>query len=71
MVTQQILEQIPDAVKVGVTLSPTVLTLFGIPVDQLAWILSMIVSCLFIIEKAPTTYKRIKSFLAWIKSKLK
>lgn len=71
MVTHQILEQIPDVIKVGAAVSPSVLTLFGIPVDQLAWILSIIVSCLFIVEKTPTVVKRIKSFFTWISSKLK
>ena len=53
-------EHIPDGVKVGVSVSAPALTLFGIPLEQWTFILSAIVSLLFIIEKLPMLWARVK-----------
>lgn len=51
---------VPDVIKVAVATGSTALTFFGIPVEQWMYILSGIVSIMFIIEKLPTFFKRIK-----------
>ena len=62
-------EMIPDPIKVGTSVSPAVLTIAGIPVEQWTFILSGIVSVLFIIEKLPRVINVIKQFTKWIRSR--
>lgn len=47
----QMLEQIPDSAKVGVSLSAPALTLMGVSLGDWSYILAMTVSVLFIMEK--------------------
>jgi len=47
----QMLEQIPDSAKVGVSLSAPALTLMGVTLEDWSYILAMTVSVVFIIEK--------------------
>ena len=65
------LEHIPDGAKVTVSVAAPILTLFGIPLQEWTYILSAIVSILFIIEKAPVILQRVKSFIRWIKTNVK
>lgn len=58
---------VPDVVKVAVATGSSVLTIFGIPVEQWMYILSGIVSLLFIIEKLPIVFKRIKETYGYFK----
>ena len=67
----QIMEQIPDGIKIGASIAPTTLAFFSIPVDQWAWVFSIIVSLLFMIEKAPIVYVRVKSLIKVIRNKFK
>lgn len=62
------LENIPDSVKAGVAVSAPALQYFGIDVEQWTFILSGIVSILFIIEKIPMLLERGRKLLRWIKS---
>lgn len=59
---------IPDGAKVAVSVTAPVLTLFGITVEDWTYILSAIVSVLFIIEKTPTMIKRVKELWKWFMS---
>lgn len=65
----EILNQIPDGVKVGASLSAPVLTFFGITLEDWTYILSIVVSILFIIEKVPTVIMKLKQFRNHLKSK--
>lgn len=60
-------EDIPDVIKAGVSISPPALTLFGVSVEQWTFVLSGIVSLLFIIEKIPMIHQRIKALIQWMK----
>lgn len=65
---QEHLPNVPDVAKVVVATSSSVLTIFGLPVEQWMYILSGIVSLLFIIEKIPMLIKRMKELYGYIKS---
>ena len=64
---QQALENIPDGIKVGTAVSAPMLNLFGVPIEEWTFILSAIVSLLFIIEKLPIFILRCKTFVRWLK----
>lgn len=66
-----ITEQIPDTVKVAVSVSAPVLTVFGITVEDWTYILSALVSILFVIEKLPMFIIRIKALKEWMRDQLK
>lgn len=61
------LEQIPDSIKVAGATSPSIMTLFGVPMEQWTYVASAVVSVMFIIEKMPTVIQRIKQLVEWIK----
>lgn len=65
----QILENIPDSMKVAVSVSPPVFTVMGLPMETWTYILSAIVSLMFIIEKLPVFFERCKSFYNWMKER--
>lgn len=60
-------EHIPDGIKVGVSVSAPALTVAGVPLEQWTFILSAIVSILFIIEKLPMLINRVKQLYMKIK----
>lgn len=60
-------DHIPDSLKLTAATSPTVLNLWGIPVEQWMFIASAVVSIMFVIEKAPVCIRNIKIFINWIK----
>lgn len=60
-------EHIPDGVKVGVSVSAPALTVAGIPLEEWTFILSAIVSILFILEKLPMLIHRMKNVVAKIR----
>lgn len=64
---QQFLEQVPDTVKVAGAISAPMLSILGVSVEEWTYILSIVVSILFIIEKLPVFIKRCKAFYSWIK----
>ena len=66
---QQALENIPDGIKVGTAVSAPMLNLFGVPIEEWTFILSAIVSLLFIIEKLPIFILRCKTFVRWLKER--
>ena len=62
----QALEQIPDSVKLSTALSSSVFTFMGLPVEQWMYILSAIVSLLFILEKIPKVIQSIQKTYKWL-----
>lgn len=64
---QQYLEQVPDTVKVVGAISAPMLTILGVTVEEWTYILSIVVSILFIIEKLPVFIKRCKAFYSWMR----
>lgn len=63
----QILEHVPDSAKVIGSISAPVLAIFGLPVETWGYILSGIVSIMFMIEKFPIMIERAKQLYFWIK----
>lgn len=63
----QILEQVPDGYKVAASVAAPALTLFGVTLEEWTFILSAIVSVLFIIEKLPKVVLALKQLKQWIK----
>lgn len=61
------IEQIPDGLKVATAVSAPVLTFLGVSVEQWTFVLSAIVSLLFIIEKLPVFISRCKQAYSWMK----
>ena len=65
----QVLEQIPDSVKITLATVPPGLYLFGIPMEHWILILSAIASALVIVEKLPkaldSIYKLTMKFKKW------
>jgi hypothetical protein len=64
----QYLEDVPDGVKITASLAAPGLSYMGISVEEWTYIFSAIVSIMFIIEKAPVVFRRIKEFIKWIRS---
>lgn len=50
---QHILEQVPDSAKITSVAITPILSLFGVPLEQWVYVLSAIMTILFIIEKIP------------------
>lgn len=65
---QEHLPSVPDIVKVSIATGSSVLTIFGIPVEQWTYILSGVVSIIFIVEKLPMLIKRVKELYGYFKS---
>jgi hypothetical protein len=65
--SSNISEHIPDGVKVGASLSAPTLSFAGVPLEEWTFILSAIVSILFIIEKLPMLINRLKKLWGVIK----
>lgn len=63
----QILEHIPDSAKVIGSISAPILAVFGLPMETWGYILSGIVSIMFIIEKFPIMLERAKQLYLSIK----
>lgn len=63
---QESLQQIPDTVKIAVATGSSALTFLGIPVQEWMYILSAIVSLMFVIEKMPIFIERVKQFKRWV-----
>lgn len=64
----QVLENVPDSIKVAVSVSPSVSYVFlGLPLETWTYVLSAIVSVMFIIEKLPVFIQRVKQFYNWIR----
>lgn len=63
----QVLEQVPDSVKISAALSSSAFTFMGLPVEQWMYILSAIVSILFILEKIPKVIQSMQKTYRWIK----
>jgi hypothetical protein len=53
-------QQVPDTFKVVGTGSPPVLHMFGVPVEQWSFIISIIIGLFYIIEKLPKVVASIK-----------
>ena len=67
----QYLENVPDTVKVATAISAPMLSVLGVSVEEWTYILSAIVSLLFIIEKLPVFLSRCRAFISWIREKKK
>lgn len=65
------LQEINDTAKVTLATGAPALTLFGYPVETWGYVLSAIVSLMFIIEKLPIFITRMKQFKEWINGKFK
>ena len=61
------LDQVPDSIKVAGAVSAPVLTFLGITVEDWTFILSAIVSFMFIVEKMPMFISKVKAFIKWMK----
>lgn len=57
-----------DSLKLGVSIAPATLTLFGVGLQDWVYITSALVAVMVMIEKAPVVISRIKSLVQWIKS---
>jgi hypothetical protein len=62
----QISNQIPDTAKVATAVSSSVLSLFGIPVQEWGYVLSGLVAIVILLEKSPIVIQRIKSLWRWM-----
>lgn len=58
----QVVEQIPDSVKASVSIPVPVLAFYGVPIEQWVFVLSAILTLLFIIEKLPKAFMSLKWF---------
>lgn len=63
------LQEVNDTAKVALATGAPALTLFGYPVETWGYVLSAIVSLMFIIEKIPVFVLRMKQFKRWINGK--
>lgn len=63
----QYLDQVPDSIKVVAAGAAPALTLMGFTLEEWTFILSGIVSLLFIIEKLPKVLSVIRQFWKWLK----
>lgn len=62
------LENIPDSIKVAVSVTPSMSYMFlGLPLETWTYVLSAVVSIMFIIEKLPIFIQRVKQFYKWIR----
>lgn len=61
-----ILEKVPDSIKISTAISSSVFTFMGMPVEQWMYILSAIVSLLFILEKLPKAVNSVRLLYQWI-----
>lgn len=62
----QYMEQVPDSVKVATAVAAPMFSVFGVTVEEWTYILSAVVSVMFIIEKSPIVWKKLKTFGRWI-----
>jgi len=62
------LDQVPDGAKVAVSVASPVLSFLGVPLQEWTYVLSAIVSLLFIIEKTPLLIQRIKELIKKVKN---
>ena len=63
----QYLDQIPDGIKITGAIAAPALTFLGVSVEQWTFVLSAIVSLLFIVEKLPVFIRRCKEAIQWIR----
>lgn len=68
---QESLQQVPDTVKIAVATGSSALTFIGIPVQEWMYILSAIVSFMFVIEKLPVFLERVRQFYRWVVKKVR
>lgn len=61
------LDHVPDAVKVVASVAAPGLHFLGVTVEEWTFVLSAVVSVLFIIEKMPMLITRFKGLIRWIK----
>ena len=61
------LDQVPDSIKVAGAVSAPVLTFLGITVEDWTYILSAIVSFMFIVEKMPIFIFKMRMFIKWMR----
>lgn len=67
---RDVIEAVPDSLKIGASVAPAALSLFGIGLQDWVYISSAIVSLMFIIEKMPVVINRFKSLIHWILCKI-
>jgi len=66
MSLQETMSQIPDSAKIAIATSSSALSFLGVPVEQWMYLLSAIVSVLFILEKLPVVIKMFKEmYVKW------
>jgi hypothetical protein len=65
------LELIPDAAKVGTAVAAPALSLFGVAVEEWTFVLSGIVSLLFILEKLPSVIRKLIEAYSWLRQYVK
>ena len=62
------IQNIPDSIKVMTAVAAPGLSLMGISIEEWTFILSGIVSVMFIVEKFPMLFNRAASLYRWIKN---
>lgn len=67
---RELVESVPDSLKVGASVAPAALTLFGIGLQDWVYITSAFVSIMFMIEKMPVVIQRFRTFFNWLLYKL-
>ncbi len=67
----EVASQVPDGVKVTTAIAAPALSFLGLSPEEWTYILSAIVSILFIIEKLPMLFQRIRTVKEWIDAKRK
>jgi len=67
---RDLVEAVPDSIKIGASVAPAALTWLGIDIHDWVYITSIIVSLMFVIEKMPVVIDRIKEFVNWCLCKI-
>ena len=63
------MEQVPDSIKLAASGAAPTLAFIGISIENWGYVLSAIVSIMFIIEKFPVVVTRLRQFRDWVKRK--
>ena len=64
-----ILEHVPDSVKVSAAVSAPSLSFLGVQIESWGYILSIVVAVMVIIEKTPIVIQRLKEVINIVRNK--
>ncbi len=63
----QQIENISDTAKLATATATPVLAMFGVPIEQWVFVLSAILTILFIVEKLPKAFSSVRHMYRWMK----